>query len=548
MNSNSDQTINSIYQELTEKIVALEQRIIQLELNKRPGTVHPLKQKEESPVEVTESMSDAQIESSIGQYGLAWIGNFVLFFGISFLAEYLRVSGFNLVSSLFGFIAVGSIFFLAKYLKDSDPYMAMIFNWNGYLLGFYVIMKLHFFAANPLIVNKFIVIFLLLVLTGYLMYLAIKKGIPVYAGISMFFVAITAMISDDTHLTLFLSSMISLAGMAFLYRFGWIRLVFWAIILTYLVNLLWLLNNPVMGHHFQIIENHQFGFVYLFLITAVFSLIALMPVNEQSYTSNGIVGTIIFNGLGFLFLLSLHILSFFRDNYVLPTSVIAVYCITYSILLKVRSNWKFTASLYAIFGYLALTAYIYGYYHFPKAYFFLALQSFLVVSMAIWFRSKFLVIMNSLMYISLLLIYVTTADHGDAMNISFSFVALATARILNLKQERLTIKTELIRNFYLLCAFPMVLYTFYHLVPGQFITLSWVLAAVAYFIISLIFRIVKYRYMALGTMIAATLFLFLVDLARIELVYRVIALLSLAVISLALSSYYSKKLKSKAQE
>lgn len=94
----------------------------------------------------------------------------------------------------------------------------------------------------------------------------------------------------------------------------------------------------------------------------------------------------------------------------------------------------------------------------------------------------------------------------------------------------------------------MVLYTLYHMVPGQFITLSWVLAAVAYFLLSLLLKIVKYRYMALGTMVAAALFLFMVDLARIELAYRVIALLSLAVISLALSFYYTKKMKKRTTD
>ena len=351
------------------------------------------------------------------------------------------------------------------------------------------------------------------------------------------------MLSDSTHAMLLMTCLLSLASIVLLYRFGWIRLVFLSIFLAYFVNLLWMLGNPLMGHPVQVIDNHQFGFIYLFLVAAIFSSIALMPKKEESYTSTEIIGAIVFNGLGFIVMMGLFILSFFKDTYVLPTGIIAIYCISFSILLKVRSNWKITAALYAIFGYLALTATIYGIYHFPQAYFFLAMQSLLVVSMAVWFRSKFIVIMNILMYSSLLIIYLTTAEHGDAMNISFSFVALATARILNWQKERLTIRTEFIRNFYLITAFPMVLYTLYHMVPGQFITLSWVLAAVSYFLLSLLLKIVKYRYMALGTMVAAALFLFMVDLARIELAYRVIALLSLAVISLALSFYYTKKMK-----
>lgn len=363
----------------------------------------------------------------------------------------------------------------------------------------------------------------------------------------MTLLAITAIVSDSTHLMLPLATLISIFGTIFLYRYGWIRLIFLSIFLVYLINLLWLLNNPLLGHSFQIIANPQSGYVYLFIISAIYSLIALMPSNEQEDNSNSIVGAIVFNGAGFALLMGLYILSFFPNNYVLPTGIIAVYCIVYSIILKVRSVWKIASALYALFGFVALSVSIYGIYHFPQAYFLLAIQSLLVVSMAIWFRSKFIVIMNSLMYLSLLLIYLSTSTPGDAMNISFSIVALATARILNWKKERLTIKTDLIRNFYLIIAFPMVLFTLHHLVPNQFITLSWALAAVVYLVLSFLLKNVKYRYMALGTMVAASFYLFLVDLSRIELVFRVIALLSLAFISIGISFYYNKRLKKKTE-
>ena len=273
-----------------------------------------------------------------------------------------------------------------------------------------------------------------------------------------------------------------------------------------------------------------------------------MPKKEEFYSNESIIGAIVFSGIGFSFLMTLFILSFFKDNYVLLTGSIAVYCIGYSFVLKVKSNWKITSALYALFGFITMSVSVYGLYGFPKAYLLLAIQSLLVVSMAIWFRSKFIVIMNSALFFILLMVYLATSDLGDGMNMSFTIVALATARILNWKKERLTIKTEFIRNFYLLLAFAMVLFTLYHLVPNQFITLSWTLAAVLYFVFSLLLKNVKYRYMALASMIAAALYLFIFDLARIELVYRVIALLFLAVISIGLSLYYAKKQKQKAEE
>lgn len=548
MDSDSDQTKHANYQALAEKIAALEQRVAQLESAKKYNYELSEEDENEDISFNFNKSGDTHYESNFGEYGLAWLGNVVLFFGIIFLAEYLRISGFKVLSPVFGFASVAGIFGLAYYLRDSNSYMARIFNLNGYLLVFYVTLKLHFFNDNPILASKALGLILLLTGTGILMFLSIRKKYTILTGLSFILLAITAVVSDSTHLMLPLATLLAIISIVFLYQFGWLRLIFLSIFLVYFIHLIWIFGNPFMGHQLQIISIHQSGYVYLFLIAAIFSLIALLPPNESSYSSAGIVGAIVFNGIGFVFLMGLFILSFFSSNYILPTGIIALYCLAYSIILKVRSNWRITASLYAIFGFAALTVTIYGIYHFPQAYFFLAIQSLLVVSMAIWFRSKFIVVMNSLMYITLLIIYLSTSVPGDAMNISFSLVALATARILNWKKERLTIRTELIRNFYLITAFPMVLYTLYNLVPKQFITLSWVMAAVSYFLLSLILKNVKYRYMALGTMIAASIFLFLVDLARIELAYRVIALLSLAIISLGLSFYYTKKLKKKVEE
>jgi len=70
-------------------------------------------------------------------------------------------------------------------------------------------------------------------------------------------------------------------------------------------------------------------------------------------------------------------------------------------------------------------------------------------------------------------------------------------------------------------AFFMILLALFHAVPKQFVTFSWTMAALLYFIISLLLKNIKYRYMALGTMICSAFYLFIVDLARIGIIYRV---------------------------
>jgi hypothetical protein len=192
---------------------------------------------------------------------------------------------------------------------------------------------------------------------------------------------------------------------------------------------------------------------------------------------------------------------------------------------------------------MAMSISLYGLFGFPIVYVLLSVQSLIVVSMALWFRNKLMIIMNSLLFLSILIIYLFSSKSVDSVNFSFAFVPLISARVINWQRSRLQIETDLMRNLYLIEGFIMVMYALFHAVPHQFITLSWTMAALLYFLLSFILKNVKYRYMALGTMICAAFYLFLVDLARIEIIYRVLALLFLAAISIGISIYYTNRIK-----
>jgi hypothetical protein len=186
---------------------------------------------------------------------------------------------------------------------------------------------------------------------------------------------------------------------------------------------------------------------------------------------------------------------------------------------------------------------LYGLYGFPKVYLLLSFQSLVVVSMALWFRNRLIVVMNSLLFLSILMVYIISSTSINSVNFSFAIIALVSARIINWQKSRLKIETDILRNLYLTEGFVMMLIALYHAVPKHFITLSWTLAALMYFGLSFLLKNVKYRYMALGNMICAALYLFLVDLAKIEIIYRVLALLFLSAISIGISIYYSNRIK-----
>jgi hypothetical protein len=252
---------------------------------------------------------------------------------------------------------------------------------------------------------------------------------------------------------------------------------------------------------------------------------------------------IVINGILFTILLLLIVLRFYNADYIALFTVITVSSLIYSIVLHSRSDWNFASAFYALYGFMAMSIALYGIFGLPRVYLLLTVQSLLVVSMALWFRNRLIIVMNSLLFLTILIVYLLSSKNISVANFSFALIALISARIINWKSSRLNIKTDLIRNLYMLEGFFMMLLALLHAVPRQFVTFSWTMTALLYFIISLLLKNIKYRYMALGTMICSAFYLFLVDLARIEIIYRVLALLFLAAISIGISIYYTNRVK-----
>ncbi len=485
---------------------------------------------------------DKGFESKIGRFGLAWLGNIVLIVGIAFLTQYLMNIGSPVISVLLGYVAAGFIFFLSDYLKKSNVHLAFIFKMNAQVLLFYVTLRLHFFSVSPILSDKTISVVLLLLLIALQVYQSIRHKSQTFGALSVIFALTTGIVADITHFTLPLIVLTCALSFWLFYRYRWEPLLLVTAILSYISYFMWLFGNPLMGHEMQMITEPHFGFIYLFCIGACFSLMSLLRKSDRSL-DDYLIGVTIVNGVLFTLLLILATLRFYHTNYVTLFAIITICCLAYSTILKSTSDWNFASAFYALYGFMAMSISLYGLFGFPIVYVLLSVQSLIVVSMALWFRNKLMIIMNSLLFLSILIIYLFSSKSVDSVNFSFAFVPLISARVINWQRSRLQIETDLMRNLYLIEGFIMVMYALFHAVPHQFITLSWTMAALLYFLLSFILKNVKYRYMALGTMICAAFYLFLVDLARIEIIYRVLALLFLAAISIGISIYYTNRIK-----
>jgi hypothetical protein len=503
---------------------------------------------EQKPAGQSENISDSHeqedkgLESQIGRFGLAWMGNIVLLFGITFLTQYLMNLGHHAAAAVLGYIAAGSIFLVSGYLKKTNQHLSFMFKLNAQAILFYVTMRLHFFTPQPLVAGKGLSVFLLLVIVGVQVYLAIREKSQAFAAMAVLLSLTTAVLSDATIFIIPLLTITAAGSVYYFRKFSWKALLVMSIILTYSSLLIWMLGDPFMGHPVKLIAEKYMSVMALFSLGAIYSIVLIFREKDSS-DDDYLIGITLLNGILFTLSLLFVVMSYFSTGYMTLFAGITVCCLLYSTILHSRSSWNFASAFYALYGFMAMSISLYGLVGFPRIYLLLSAQSLLVVSMALWFRNKLIVLMNSMLFLVILAVYMLTSQPVDGVNFSFAIAALLTARLINWQNNRLKIETDLIRNLYMIEGFVMVLFALIHAVPKQFVTLSWTMAALLYFLLSIVLKNVKYRYMALGTMICAAFYLFIVDLARIDLVYRILALLFLAAISIGISIYYSNRIK-----
>ncbi len=490
----------------------------------------------------TVAVDETTIESNILEYGLSWIGIVVLLFGIGFLMMFIQKQTNNYMAAIIGYVAVGVVYVLSRYLKDSHEHLAYMLNIGTHLLLFYVTMRLYFFSSIPLIPYKEAVCFLLLIVIGFQLYRSTRLNSELIAGIALFLALALSAFCDTTHESLPLLTLTAAVSLWLFYRYGWWRQMIFAIIAVYLSHIIWLMGNPVMGHPIGGLSAPQFNLVYLFSYGILFSLAPLVKQNER-FKANVYSSSIVVNGIFFFLALLLEVLLFYMNNYSRIFGGVFIVCLAYSIFLKFRTERVFDSAFYAIFSFLALSAAVYGYTGLPGAYFFLSLQSVLVVSWALWFRSQFIVVVNTILFVSMLLVYMISGTYLDTVNFTFAVSAFLTARLINWQRMRLELKTEMFRTIYLVCLFFTFAFALYRAVPSQYVTPAWTGAAILYFLLSLVLKNRKYRWMAIIMLLVTAVYLFTVDLAHMETGYRVIAFLFLALVLFGSSLYFTRFLR-----
>jgi len=540
--SSNNEKINQIINYLEN----IESRISQLEarLDIDPPSA-------ESDIKLSSNFSDTisantdSLENEISQFWFAKVGTVILTIGIIFLLTFPYQNLPPASPGIAGFLFSGVLFLLSHYWRDSLKFLSKYIFGSALLLLFFSTLRMHYFGKNPLIESLQLEMFLLILVTVLHLIIAYKRKSVYLTALGFTFAAITSLISNNFYALFVLLILLSSLVVFLKLKYEWNSIYIFGIVLVYLTELIWVINNPLIGNQLEL-QNPPYLFVVSLLLYAViFNSGNFLRPNKKTEDSVVIVSTMLNCFLSYSIFFFITLVKF-NEFIALSNLIASIIFLCISILFWKKEESKYSTFFYSMLGYLALSVAIVSQFPKPDFFIWLCWQSLIVISTAIWFRSKIIIVANFIMYLIIFFSYLALADKISAVTLGFGIVALLSARILNWKKDRLDLKTEVMRLFYLGSAFFIFPYALYFIIPKDYISISWTIVAVFYYIVSVILKNRKYRWMAILTFLLTVIYVLLVGSTGNESVFRIISFIVLGFVLLIISIFYGK-MKSKKE-
>ncbi len=479
------------------------------------------------------------LEFTIGKNWLPKIGVMVFTLGVVFLLTLPLTVLPAFIANTLGFVLAGVLLLIAKIWRQSIAEFARYMTGGAILLLFFSTLRLHFFTENPLITNGGVVFVLLMVMTAVNIVLALRKQSSQLVALALVLGCAAVLSGPSMWLVLFGNSAITVVTIAIALRRNWMYLLPLGITLVALTHGLWAVNNPFFSGSVELVKGTSAHFIFIPIHAFLFGIAAWTRVERGTEASDQIISALLNTALPFLLLFGLAIAAASPYLGILLVTLAVMY-IGLAQAFWVRSSARYTTFLYTMAGNLALSVAIVTTFAIPAAFVWLCLQSFLVISLAIWFRSRIIVVANYGIFLVILLAYLVSTPVVDGILIVFGIVALFSARIMNWQHERLELKAEILRNSYLITALLVIPYALHYMLPGVWVSLSWAGIAVLYYALSKVLNIHKYRWMAMATLLMAVIHVMTFGTTSFEPTYRIISFIVLGIVLLIVSLWYFK--------
>ncbi len=533
----SNEEIISLLKNLEQRISGIE-AYLNFKTNPKPESAIAYGTK---IVELHDKEED--LEYQIGQVWLAKAGIVALIIGIVFILTFPYKNLSPVFPVLTGYVISVVIFKLSGYSRKNYSYL------SGYLLGgsislfYFTTLRLHFFSRNILINNIPAELILLLLAVIINLIISVRKKSVYLTSLSIAFGYATAIVSDNSYFLFITILLLSLLTVYLKLKYEWKYLIHYGLILTYLTHFIWFINNPFTGKAVQTITSPHVNLIFILLYALVFAAGNLLVSDKKNEKTADYINSFM-NAVGSYGLLFLITLSMNPNGIMVYHLLASFLFLILAIIFWVQQQSMYSTFIYAITGYLALSISIIIQFNSPLFFIWLCWQSLLVVSTAVWFKSRYIVLANFIIYVIIFIAYLAMEGKVSIISISFGIVALLSARILNWKKDRLSLKTEQMRNAYLVTALFIIPYSLYHAMPGGLVSVSWVAVAILYYVLSVVLKNKKYRWMALLTLLLTLGYVFIIGITNSDPTYKIVSFVVLGAVMIIVSLLYTRYRKS----
>jgi len=493
--------------------------------------------------ELTSEEKEDRLELQIGQFWFAKAGIIIFFIGIAFLVSFPFANIPVAADIILGYLLSAAALFLARYWRETIVHLSGYLLGGGLFLLYFTTLRLKFFGTESIINETAVASILLIIAFVLALVIAVKRGSNYLILLSIFLGYVTAIVSENPYTIFCLLILISVFSVYFFQKNNWYAFLFFGIFFTYFTHLVWFINNPVLGNELKINSEPAINLLFLLLYSVVFTT-GIRLRKESVNEDTAVIYSTFMNAAGCygLFLL-ISILSKY-ESVAIYHMLASITFLAYAAIFWIKEKSKYSTFIYAMLGYFALTMAIIFQIREPGYFALLCWQSIIVISTAIWFRSKFIILANFLIYIIIFITYLVMEGRISSISLSFGIVALLSARILNWKKDRLELKTEQMRNAYLLTALVIIPYALYHSMPEGWASVSWIGVAIIYYVLSLLLHNKKYRWMALLTLGLTVVYVFIIGISSSSSTYKIVSFLILGAVLILISLIYSRnKLK-----
>ncbi len=528
MNTSSEKSeisrLIEIVENLNSRIAAIEAAL-------------PVEPETPAPELKKEKESSEDMEFRLGEQWFGKIGVVAFLFAVFYLLTFSFENPVQVLIMLAGYfsgaVLIGASFMKKEQMKSLAGYMTG----SGLIIVYFSTLKLHYFTADPIIINQGIIIPLCFIICIAGVFIALKKNSPALTVIAFVLPGITALLADSMWVIAPVLIILSAGSVIIEKRYKWENLSLFIIPVIYILFFLWFINNPLTGREILARQDISFTVLIIPLLMGIFGFSQIENREPDGYYS--VLKAILNTAAGYL----LFIYITLNGNLVYP----AIFNFVVSLLLLsvAARHWilqrsKICTFLYSMAGYGALSFAIILKFDAPESYILLCWQSLLVVSTALWFRSRFIVVANFFIFFFLLGAYIITGSELNIQSLSFGLIALISARLINIHKLRLELQSEQLRNAYLVIAVLFIPFVLYSLLPTAVVGITWITLAFIYYVIGKLINNKKYRLMASATLMMALVYIFIFGLTSSDILYKILSFLLVSIALVIISIVYAR--------